>query len=318
MESGKLIISLDFELQWGGLDLPDIKLYKKNVLGGRHAIPKILDMFEKHGIHATWATVGILGLDGKKQLLENIPNFKPHYKKRIYSAYEHLDEIGNSEKEDPCSYAPSLVRLILSKDNQELGTHTFAHYYCNEEGADEESFRQDIMASVSIMKKYFGVDIKSLVFPRNQAKEEYVRAAQDVGITCWRGNPAGYKLGNSKIANVTQRMLRLVDSYIPVYGNLCTSIEANRVSGCCMASRFLRPYNQTLKFLEGLKVQRIKNQMLYAAKNHKVFHLWWHPHNFGENTEIMLEQLETILMYYEELKMKFGYESINMREYTNR
>ena len=144
----KLIISLDFELLWGGLGLSDINLYKKTVLGGRHAIPKMLDMFEKYGIHATWATVGIVGLDGKKQLLKNIPNIKPHYKKRFYSAYEHFDEIGNSEKEDPYSYAPSLVRLILSKENQELGTHTFAHYYCNEEGADQESFRQDLIASI--------------------------------------------------------------------------------------------------------------------------------------------------------------------------
>ena len=57
---GKFIVSLDFELFWGMQDCVDLAEYEANILGGRKAIPKILALFRKHGIHATWATVGFL------------------------------------------------------------------------------------------------------------------------------------------------------------------------------------------------------------------------------------------------------------------
>ena len=50
------------------------------------------------------------------------------------------------------------------------------------------------------------------------------------------------------------------------------------------------------------------------AKNGKVFHLWWHPHNFGGYPEKMLCQLETILQYYTELNNKYDYTSCSMSE----
>ena len=66
--------------------------------------------------------------------------------------------------------------------------------------------------------------------------------------------------------------------------------------------------------LEGLKIRRIKGQMLHAAKNGLTFHLWWHPHNVGVHTEEHLKQLEEIFAYYEELKRAYGMRCLNMRE----
>ena len=57
--AGTLIVSLDFELFWGMLDCSTLEAYQDHVLGGRKAIPQLLQIFEKYGIHATWATVGI-------------------------------------------------------------------------------------------------------------------------------------------------------------------------------------------------------------------------------------------------------------------
>ena len=45
-----LIVSLDFELFWGMLDVCPLEKYQANVLGGRKAIPKLLELFQKHGI----------------------------------------------------------------------------------------------------------------------------------------------------------------------------------------------------------------------------------------------------------------------------
>ena len=75
-----------------------------------------------------------------------------------------------------------------------------------------------------------------------------------------------------------------------------------------------RPILGPLKFMEGLKVRRIKRRMLYAAKNGQTFHLWWHPHNIGVRTAEHMAQLEEIFHYYAGLKKKYGMESRNMRE----
>ena len=57
--------------------------------------------------------------------------------------------------------------------------------------------------------------------------------------------------------------------------------------------------------------------MLRAAMEGSLFHLWWHPHNFGKNIEENIGQLESILIYYTELKNQFGMKSKTMYEIAN-
>jgi len=54
--------------------------------------------------------------------------------------------------------------------------------------------------------------------------------------------------------------------------------------------------------------------MEYAAENKKLFHLWWHPHNFGVNTDENISFLEEILLYFKELQKRYGMLSLNMNE----
>jgi hypothetical protein len=57
--------------------------------------------------------------------------------------------------------------------------------------------------------------------------------------------------------------------------------------------------------------------MLTAAKQKALFHLWWHPHNFGKNQKENLIQLEDVLKYYVKMNMEFGMKSMNMSEVVN-
>ncbi|RME25825.1 MAG: hypothetical protein D6798_08055, partial [Deltaproteobacteria bacterium] len=57
LPGGALVVSLDFELFWGMRDKVSLQRYRRQILGGRAAIPRLLDLFVAHGIHATWATV---------------------------------------------------------------------------------------------------------------------------------------------------------------------------------------------------------------------------------------------------------------------
>ena len=86
MKQGTLIVSLDFELFWGMQDGWSLSEYEANVLGGRAAIPQMLELFQKHGIHATWATVGFLFGENEQQLRPFFPEKLPTYEQEALSS----------------------------------------------------------------------------------------------------------------------------------------------------------------------------------------------------------------------------------------
>ena len=52
--------------------------------------------------------------------------------------------------------------------------------------------------------------------------------------------------------------------------------------------------------------------MDYAAKNNEIFHLWWHPHNFGRNQKENFIALRKILSHYAFLNKTYGFKSTTM------
>ena len=56
------------------------------------------------------------------------------------------------------------------------------------------------------------------------------------------------------------------------------------------------------------------NEMTYAAKNNELYHLWWHPHNFGVNINENMDNLVTLLKHYQLLHTKYGFASLTMKE----
>mgnify|MGYP000614647049 FL=1 len=116
---GTLIVSLDFELFWGMLDVCPLEEYQSHVLGGRKAIPQLLALFQKYGIHATWAAVGFLFADNKSELETFCPAEKPTYKNAKIAPYEYLAGVGENEMDAPCFFAPSLLKIIAQTPGQE-------------------------------------------------------------------------------------------------------------------------------------------------------------------------------------------------------
>ena len=135
MNTGTLVISLDFELHWGVSDRRTIDSYRENLDNVPLVVNRLLDLFEKRGIHGTWATVGMLFCQRKEELFSYVkPENRPIYKNPRCSNYVVAEEAGENEKDDPYHYAPSLIRKIKSTPFQEIATHTFSHYYCLEPG----------------------------------------------------------------------------------------------------------------------------------------------------------------------------------------
>ncbi len=80
------------------------------------------------------------------------------------------------------------------------------------------------------------------------------------------------------------------------------------------ASRFLRPYDPRLKPLEPIRIRRIAKGLEAAARRQRIYHLWWHPHNFGLHLEENLDVLRRILDVFARLREREGMQSLSMAE----
>ncbi len=314
--TGVFVISLDFELFWGMWDVSTIEKYGANILGVKQAIPAMLNVFEKYNTEVTFATVGFLFAKNRNELLDSFPELKPDYTKENYDVYKNgLLNIGNDETDDAYHFGYSLLQQI-KKGKHEIGTHTFSHYYCLEEGQSFNEFDADIKAAVKIAKEK-DISISSIVFPRNQINENYLILLKNNGINCYRGNPTSwiYKPRKHSDENVFIRLCRSIDAYLPIFGyNTFVIKKDNEFPINVPGSRFLKPYNKKLKWLEKLKIKRILNEMTVAAKRNELYHLWWHPHNFGLNTAENIGGLEIILAHYKTLEKKYGFKNYTMKK----
>lgn len=309
---GTLIVSLDFELFWGMLDVCPLEAYQEHVLGGRAAIPKLLDLFRKYDIHATWAAVGFLFGESREELSAFFPQVRPGYENPGLSPYEYFGKIGDNERDAPCFYGPSLIKQIAETLGQEIGSHTFSHYYCREKGQTPAEFAADMQAARAIAQTH-GYDVRSVILPRNQCEPEYTQVLKETGFTAYRDEENDWIHEKIRFRPLL-RLLRLADVYLPLTGQGGYQPKNENGIWNLTGSRMYKPILKPLYFLEGLKLLRIKKQMLHAAENGLTFHLWWHPHNIGVRTEEHLRQLEEIFRYYGQLRETYGMRSRNMGE----
>jgi hypothetical protein len=315
-DAGAFVISLDYELLWGVWDVTTKEKYGANILGVQQVIPALLKQFELYNFRATFATVGILFSKDAAGLKGFIPGKKPVYSNPEYNVYlKEFNGIGNNEKDDPYHFGYSLFEMIRQSPH-EIATHTFSHYFCLEEGQTGEEFDADIKAAIKIAEAN-NISITSLVFPRNQINELYLPVLADNGLTVYRGNPESWIYKPRKFSAEIPfiRLCRLLDTYLPISGN--NTVVIKKQDGLPVnipASRFLKPYNKNLAWLEKLKLKRIMNEMSHAAKNKELYHLWWHPHNFGINIKENMQNLTVLLNHYQLLHNKYGFANLTMKE----
>jgi peptidoglycan/xylan/chitin deacetylase (PgdA/CDA1 family) len=310
--NGKLVISLDFEKYWGMRDHKSLKDCQDNLKKVDNICLTVLDIFKEYGIHATWATVGFLSFNNKEELLEKLPSDFPNYKNSNLGPYEYIQQ---NDLEPKYHFADSTIRRIIETPGQELASHTMSHFYCLEEGQNHNDFEQDLKKNIDVFKINYNRDIESIVFPRNQVNTEYKDILINNGVLIYRGNETNW-IYKKKMNYQLRRFLRLIDSFINLTGYNTFSVD-KPASGNLLnipSSRFLRPVNLKFSLLNKLRLNRIKSQMNYAAKKGQIFHLWWHPHNFGNSVEKNTEFLIKIIDHFEKLEKKYDFKSFNMKQ----
>lgn len=316
--TGRFIVSLDFELMWGVRDHRTAAEYGDAVIGGRRAIPEILRRFENKGIRASWATVGFVFARTREEILDHAPKLRAEYAHPSASPYTFIQNgLGRDENDDPLHFGHSLLQRVAETEGQEIATHSFSHFCCLEPGHSPEAFAADL-AAANTMAQAKGHYLKTIVFARNQMDSRYVSVAAEQGIMVYRGSPSGfaYRPRPSGENNKFVRIARLLDSVVPIAGRLDHPLPSETAASTNVpASRFLRPFDPTAPMLSRLQLRRIRREMEIAAREGRIYHLWWHPHNMGRHTAENLRQLDTILDHFAQLRDRYGMESSSMGDF---
>ena len=316
--SGRLVVSLDFELHWGVRDHTPVERYRDDLLGMRGAIPALLELFTEYEIHATWAAVGFLFARDRAELEGALPARRPRYARAALDPYRALDgEVGHDERDDPLHFAASQLEQIAGTPHQEVASHTFSHFYCLEDGQDESMFAEDLRAAHRIAARR-GLTLRSLVFPRNQVNRNYLEACRRAGFIAYRGSARSWLYDPRAEGRESwlRRGARLLDAYLPLSGDNSYALTRGTAQAPLEvpASRFLRPWSPGLCALEPLRARRIVRGLSRAAESGRIYHLWWHPHYFAKHLDENLEFLRGILRHFVALRSTCGMRSANMRE----
>lgn len=310
----QLVISLDFELFWGVCDSRTIKEYGNNIEGVWKAVPEMLTMFRQYDVRATWATVGMMMCRDYAQWCDIRPTTPPNYHRLSCSTYVLDTTVKENSK---LFFARPLVEKILDAQDQELASHTYSHFFCGEEGATPQQFAADLSCANEIAYE-MGVSFRSIIFPRNQVKREFLAELPKVGIKVYRGNPDNwlYRDGHFTPGGLAGRAVRFVDAWVPVTGNHAADVIPTDDLINVPASLFLRPWSQRFCKMESIRLHRLKVAMTTAARTGRIFHLWWHPHNFGVNLEKNLTVLDSVLRHFRYLKDTYGMQSAAMGDFS--
>lgn len=311
-ESGAFTISLDFELMWGVFDKRSVAGYGRNIQGTRRAIERMLDVFDEFEIAVTWATVGLLLCKDQGEMLERMQAFGLDKARPDVVAYIR-NHVGKDVDSDPYHFGADILEGILNTKHQELASHSFSHYGVQEPYASVDGFKADMQS----MKQLFSdldQPLCSHVFARNQMEESYIQVIADNNFKAYRGLP-NHRLYKNQLPDqmgLMIRIKRLMDSYLPLANTGVTELEQTSGLLNTVASRFLRPWSSRLAVFQPMQMRRIQAEMSFAANNNGFYHLWWHPHNFGLDTDYQIKELRKLLQYFADLREKKNWQSQNM------
>jgi len=268
MNKPVFIISLDLELAWGFILKPEhwvLKLLAGDPHRGRGAIATLVNLFERHAIPATWATVGHLMLspgESKAWIYREMPQFQQGW----------LDwGFYTSVRNSPLYCAPDIIEDILaSPARHEIGLHSFFHLpfsHCDEAVANEE-----MRLGVALAQRR-GIAMKSLVFPGNYLGHTDILA--DYGIEIFRGNDPEYR--QDSLNPLARRAAGAADILVaspvePVWREGVWEIPGSKY--------FCGPR------LPFTLLPRARVGLERAIRTNKVFHIWLHPWNLLQQADL--------------------------------
>jgi peptidoglycan/xylan/chitin deacetylase (PgdA/CDA1 family) len=288
-DRGVLTLSLDFELVWGSRDLLDRGLLERQArLTREQVVPGLLGMLSRHGMQATWATVGALFLEGHRPELQARLKAPSHAWLRA-PWFEGLPTGG--EAEAPGYYGRSLVQALIDA-GQEVGSHGFSHVILGDAGCSAEVAASELGAAVELARE-LDVELRSFVFPRNRVGHLELLAQH--GLRAYRGPDAVWH-ANAAVPRPLARLGHLAEvargkpaptvlPYLDEHGLWCIPGSASFLP--IEGVRRAIPIRQ--------RVRRATGCLERAAERRRIAHLWLHPINLASHPRMLLGMIEQVL-----------------------
>ncbi len=262
LDKGVFTISIDFEMAWGYADREITRELKRKIGKEPEIVKRLLFLFDKYEIPATWAVVSKL--------------------------LDKHDDCDNGLWYDTCG----LVRSVAeAKVKHEIASHSYAHIIYGDKNTSLDAARTDIAKAAEIHGQS-GYSFKSFVFPRNQ--EGFHDELKKAGIKAFRGETI---FPYQSLPKPFDKFGRMLDYYLPAAK---TAAPARHESGLvnipdCMLllhrkglRRMILPQVMINKIMYGIKA---------AIERKQVFHLWFHPFNFTYETRAQFRIFEEGLKY---------------------
>lgn len=285
----KFLFSLDCELSWAEPNPPDERwdALRSDPSHGRDIYRKILDVFEKHEIPATWAFVGHLFLDEctpeSHCVNDRIRSFDPY----------------SNRADSPLYYGDDLVAMVRDNEiDHEIAGHSFSHTPFTELTAAEA--REDLETLVDVAERN-GYELSSFVFPKN--KIAHTELLAEYGFTVYRGQTQAsghtYKSGVRALLTNPRQFLDCPPT---------TPTTDSNGLGRLPCSRLLRDLRWW--FLQPYRVKR----GIASMDDDQHLHLSVHPHNFLYDDHL-LETFDTTFSLIADLREQREIEVATMDEF---
>ncbi len=215
----------------------------------------------------------------EREIIKNILHLFQKY--NIPATWAIVGKI--KEGSDPLWSGKDIIKNIQKVKNQEIGSHSYSHEIFTE--IDKEKAEDEIKKNKAI----------SFVFPRNKIK--YLKLLKKHGFKTFRGkDKRTWELFAPSMP----------PTYKPIFEEGLINIPGSMYLVSARGARRHIPY--------GLRLLKSKIGINKAIKRKQVFHLWFHPIDFANETNSMMKEFEEILKYANTKRVEGLLEIKNMKD----
>jgi len=300
---GVFTLSLDFELIWGTLDLFGPERFRRACEFERAVvIDTLLSLLSEHEISATWCALGHLFLPScqREGGMAHPEIVRPRHA-WVHQDWFHHDPC-RDEAAEPVFYGRSLLeRIRACPVPQEIGSHGFSHAIFGDAGCSRESAQSELLACVRAARE-MGIVPRSFAFPRNRVG--HLDLLPGHGFSCYRGpGPRWYERRSAP--GGLDRLAHLAAVVAAIRPPVVSPRFVREGLWDIPGSMIYFPMHGARRYIPlSARVRRAKKGLRSAARQRKVFHLWFHPTNLADEPERMFAGLREILRAAADLRRR--------------
>lgn len=297
----KIVFSFDFELGWGVLDEPALWKQRESeslYTSLRPVIDSLVTSLHETRIPTTWALVSSLLASTESDI--NVDHLPSSYKDDVISFWRE------SKEKTRCGL--DIVDKLKPIDSLiEFASHTSTHIYAEHDDVTSVQYLADVSDSILVIENYFGRSVRSLIFPRDQAKFNN-DIAQQYPLN-FRLNPNfGRSLGKlSRIVEGASRVYKMAPNSKIVMGAYGEYYQ----TGSLYFNWSGGSYESIKKYLTKLQA----NRLIGGIQESSVYHVWLHPFNLAESRE-HLEEFTKFIVNVAKLRDAGLVDVVTMNELT--